>query len=200
MPDYPTSPGFRSYTLTSNQPSLVSYSQNGKKQSRLIGGHKWRIRGTYSPMSRDEFMPIYAFLMSQKAQYSSFTLKAPNDLATPRGVATGSPVVDGAGQTGNSLNTTGWTAGQTGIMKAGDVFTIAGDTKVYMVISDANSDGSGNATLSIEPTLLESPSNSSVITVDDCEFTVSFAGTDLEYDANAPYIYSFTVDFYEALS
>lgn len=84
------------------------------------------------------------------------------------GVATGTPLTDyvGAFVSGTAtLVTNGWTASQTGILKAGDVFTIAdvyaihpetkatlGYLKQFTVLADANSgSGAGAATLSISP-------------------------------------------------
>ena len=86
----------------------------------------------------------------------------------------GSPVtngvqVDGAGARTSSLVTDGWTAAAASRVKAGDVFTIAtvyavnpwtrqstGALRKFTVISDASSDGSGNATLTISPGLTAS--------------------------------------------
>lgn len=101
------------------------------------------------------------------------------------GVATGTPVVSGAGQTGSTLNTSGWTASTTGILKAGDVFTIAGVFSInpqtyqstgqlqqFVVTADANSGAStGPAALSISPAI-----NDGTLTTTDAEGnTVSLA-------------------------
>lgn len=102
----------------------------------------------------------------------------------------GTPLVNGASQTGTSLITDGWTASQTGVVKAGDVFTVTSgantvnavnpETKVttgarqqFVVTADANSDGGGAATLSIKPaittsgafqTVTASPSDNAALT------------------------------------
>lgn len=100
------------------------------------------------------------------------------------GVATGTPLVNGANQnvtyaasTGTpsqTLNTDGWTNSTTGILKAGDVFTIAGVFAVnpvpgegaksvlpylqeFTVLADANSGAStGPAALTISPAIITS--------------------------------------------
>ena len=83
------------------------------------------------------------------------------------GVATGTPKVDGATQSGSSLITKGWTNSTTGILKKGDVFTIAGVYSInpqtyrstgilqqFVVTADANSGAStGPATLKISPAI-----------------------------------------------
>lgn len=79
----------------------------------------------------------------------------------------GTPLVNGATAAGaTTLVTDGWDAGVTGLLKQGDVFTIAGVYSVnpqnytttgmlqeFVVQSDVNSDGSGNATISFAPAM-----------------------------------------------
>lgn len=96
------------------------------------------------------------------------------------GVATGTPLVNGAGQSVTYANakatmtqtlvTDGWTASTTGILKKGDVFTIAGVFAVnvigkqtlpflrqFVVMEDADSGAStGPATLTISPPIITS--------------------------------------------
>jgi len=98
----------------------------------------------------------------------------------------GTPLVNGAIQTGNSLVTDGWSASTT-VLKKGDQFTIAGvnavnpvskaDTgklQVFTVTADGTSDGLGNLTVSITPsitttgayqTVTASPADNAAITV-----------------------------------
>lgn len=77
---------------------------------------------------------------------------------------TGTPLVNGASQSGASLVTDGWGASITNVMTVGTKFTIAGvfainlenrqstgELQQFTVTAAANSDGSGNATLSISP-------------------------------------------------
>jgi hypothetical protein len=84
--------------------------------------------------------------------------------------------VSGAGQTGTTLNVTGLGAG--GTVAAGDTFTIAGvfavnpqsrqSTRVlrqFTVIAPATADGSGNAALSIFPSINTAASNQQYQTV-----------------------------------
>lgn len=93
------------------------------------------------------------------------------------GVATGTPLIMGASQNvtydtskdtwTQSLITDGWTISTTGILKAGDVFTIAGVFAVnpktqatlsylqqFVVTTDADSSGAGVSTLTIAPPII----------------------------------------------
>lgn len=106
------------------------------------------------------------------------TMMSQNVLTHTVGVASGTPLVNGASQTSayadvkdtmtQSLITDGWTASTTGILKAGDVFTIAGvydvnpvtkatlpHLKQFVVMADADSGAStGPATLTIYPAII----------------------------------------------
>lgn len=104
------------------------------------------------------------------------------------GVATGTPLVNGATQTGSTLATDGWTNSTTGILKKGDVFTIdgvfgvnpvtgqsTGKLQQFVVTADVNSGAStGPANVPISPpiittgakkTVTASPANDAPITV-----------------------------------
>jgi hypothetical protein len=90
------------------------------------------------------------------------------------GTLGGTGTVTTAGQTGTSILTTGWTASVNGLLNIGDVVTFTGavGTGVYAVNPQSrvstgslqdfviqatiNSDGSGNATLVIEPSITPS--------------------------------------------
>lgn len=84
------------------------------------------------------------------------------------GTLAGTPLVNGASQTGASLITDGWT-NSTAALKTGDVFTIAGvyavhpETKAtlgylqqFVATADGTADGSGNLTISISPSIVTS--------------------------------------------
>lgn len=85
-----------------------------------------------------------------------------------KGIATGTPLSNGATQTGASIITDGWTASQTGIVLKGDIIRFAGVNGVnpesktdtgklmdFVVTADANSGaGAGAATISISPAIV----------------------------------------------
>lgn len=96
----------------------------------------------------------------------------PNHTVGPLG---GTPLVNGGSQTGSSLVTDGWTAAAASRLKKGDIFTIAGvymvnpQTKVqlntlqqFVVTADVSSDGSGNLTAAIFPSIVTSGATQTV--------------------------------------
>jgi len=98
-------------------------------------------------------------------------LMAQNIRTHTLGSFAGTPVVNGSGQSGTSLNIRGLTANSVGAYKAGDIFTLGNSTSTYVyalnpvsldtlsdyrqftVLNDVNADGSGNATLNIYPAI-----------------------------------------------
>lgn len=130
------------------------------------------------------------------------TFSAQNVQTHTVGVATGTPLVNGASQTSTyatvkdsmtqTLNTDGWTNSTTGILKAGDVFTIAGVyavnpvtkatlpfLKQFTVTADANSGAStGPAALTIYPAIITSGAfqNVSAAPADNAAITVQGTG------------------------
>ena len=135
---------------------------SGDTQTVAYPGARWVATFTLVPKKRDDMAEITAFLANLQGVAGRFYGYDPN-ATTPRGIATGTPLVNGASQTGKTLVTDGWTTSQTGILKAGDYFQVNGELK--MVTADCNSDGSGNATISFTPALRDSPANNATITV-----------------------------------
>lgn len=119
------------------------------------------------------------------ADFDAFmSQNVPRHLVGPLG---GTPLVNGASQTGANLVTDGWTAAAASRLKKGDVFTIAGVYQVnyqtkatmstlqqFVVTADVSSDGSGNATVPIFPSIVTSGATQSVSNspADDAAITV----------------------------
>lgn len=161
----PSTPKFRESTF-GLQFNTNTFQSPMTRQTQVVerAGARWQGSFTLPPMKRVDAAAWIAFLAQCKGQAVTFYGFDP-DATTPQGVGTGTPTVSGGSQTGSSLVTTGWTAGQTGIMKAGDYFQVNGELK--MVTVDANSDGSGNATIQFQPALRSSPANGASITVNN---------------------------------
>lgn len=117
----------------------------------------------------------------------------------------GTPLTNGAGQTGSSLITDGWTATTT-TLNVGDTFTIAnvysvnpqtrqstGKLQFFVVTAVTTTDGSGNSTIAISPSIVPSGQfqNVTAAPADNAAITVT-SGTSgqvsrqsLLYDKNA---------------
>lgn len=86
--------------------------------------------------------------------------------ALPKGVASGSPVVLGASQTGYSVVTAGWTPGVTSILLPGDYLQIG--YRLYKVLTDVSSDANGQATIPVWPNLRDLPADQTPIITRNC--------------------------------
>ena len=117
---------------------------------------------------------------SSIGQYANFDIVKCQSLKRHTvGDYSGTPLVNGASQDVTYLSvkdtynqtiiTDGWTGSVTGLLLAGDVFTIAdvysvnprtrqstGNLQTFVVKSDANSDAGGNSTLTISPPIITS--------------------------------------------
>jgi hypothetical protein len=105
------------------------------------------------------------------------------------GSKAGSPLVNGAAQSGANLITDGWTASTVGLKK-GDIFTVAGvfrvhpETKVstgllqqFVATADGIADGSGNMTVAISPAIVTSGPMQNVSGAPADNATITVAGT-----------------------
>lgn len=83
------------------------------------------------------------------------------------GVATGTPVTNGAPAVGAVLIVTdGWTNDTTGILLEGDIITFAGDSQTYVVTADVDSGATtGPASIPIAPALQVAVGDGAAITV-----------------------------------
>ena len=192
---YPTSPEFRSINFSSEQKTKTSMTDSGKIFSTQVDGQKFKFSATYPPMSRSDFAPVLAFIMKQRTQKETFQISLP-DLKNAKGNVSGSVLVKNAHTAGDTTITVD---AMTGTLKAGDFVKFAGDTKVYMVVSDVTADGSNEATLTIEPPLRSAISDNASVTYDGVEFTVRLTNDLQQFSTDDLDTFRFEVDFIEAL-
>ena len=163
----PTSPAPRAITIRPRSVVGVDASPFSlSAQSYAWSGQLWMADVQLPPMTRANAEAWLGKLVSLNGAEGSFLLGDTANL-TPRGIGTGTPLVKGASQTGYDLITDGWTINQTGILKAGDWIQLGtGSTaRLYKVVADANSNGTGDATLTLWPKLRSSPADNAALTV-----------------------------------
>ena len=194
---FPTSPSASSVTIKSIEPTLVSVTQNLKRQVRRRGGQRWQLDVEFPPMTRAEFAPIYAFAVKQQGQFETFTYTPPV-ISTTQGDASESPVVNGAVSVGASQATLdGFSSAQSGIIKAGDFFKFSGHTKVYMATADVDFVGSGTTSINFAPNLLNAVANDETITIASVPFTVAFTQDISQFNTDATALFGFAMSLIE---
>lgn len=149
--------------ISESNPSVFRSELNNIEQVTEMPGTRWRCSMPFVNLTREKGRQLNAFLMSLNGTIGQAYI-VPYDSRTSLGSPGGSPLVNGANQTGGTLVTDGWTA-STLIFKAGDYFNAGGELKV--ITEDINSDASGNATLVFSPNLHKSPASNTSITYDN---------------------------------
>jgi hypothetical protein len=135
----PTTPGYRSVSIQPRAAVAISSSPyTYQQQTYTHPGQMWTGQFELPPMSRAEAAPWVAALTSLNGIEGTFCFGDPA-WATPRGTATGTPLVKGASQTGYDLITDGWTA-NIEALKRGDWLQIGlgSSARLYQVVNDAN--------------------------------------------------------------
>jgi hypothetical protein len=137
-----TGPGFASVKLSSNRKTMVDKTNSGRSVARSIAGHTWKVGITYNPLTRDQFEPVYSFLLSRLGRLNPFYVVLPNQSTIRNGGTPCTLNVQVHAGAGNTTANAGQTymlldKGNTGnLPRPGDMFTItdsanANHVKVY---------------------------------------------------------------------
>jgi len=158
----PTVPNFTtsSFYLQANTQIFESPLSKAVQRNQL-SGQRWLASYSLPAMTRDTAQEWVTFFNNLRGNLLTFDAFDPEG-KFPRGSAGGIPLVNGASQTGNTLITDGWPISTTGILLKGDYFSVNGELK--QIILNVDSDGSGNATLTFEPPLRNSPADAAPLT------------------------------------
>ncbi len=132
----------------------------GTQQVQDWGGSWWEYEIEFTALQDAEGRRLAAFLAALRGPVGRFTFRD-GFIRNPLGL--GSPLVNGGGQTGNSLVTDGWTG--SGLL-AGDFFSLGAGSalRLYQVTADAPPSG-GACTLQFVPALRSSPADNAALNV-----------------------------------
>ena len=185
----PSNITFRAVNTVGLSMSPFTYQQ----QSVAHAGQRWECDVTLPAMSRADAEQWVAFLVSLRGRFGTFTLGDPVG-ASPRGSAGGTPLVNGASQTGATLNIDGCTASQTGWLKAGDYIQLgtAGSATLHKVLADADSNGSGEVSLDIWPYIRTAPADNASVTLTNTVGRFRLASNEQNWNINEASIFGIT--------
>lgn len=135
----------------------------GTQQVQFWGGEWWSFDIELKANRGQQARALGAFLTALRGIVGTFLLDVPQRALG----SIGSPAVKGAGQTGGSLITEGWTPSKT-CMQVGDFFSLGSgaDTRLYQLTADVVSDIAGEATIQFVPNLRSSPADNAALVVD----------------------------------
>ena len=198
----PSAPGFQKFNQIATNVVGVSKSPfTLQVQTYEWQGEDWSFDLSLPPMKFDQANAWVTFLVSLRGQLGTFYLGDDTNLE-PEGVATGTPLVHGAqGSMSKTLATKGWTHNITGILLAGDYIQVGtgAQKRLYKVLTDANSDSSGFATLDIFPRLREGVSDNQPITLTNCQGTFRLTENTRQWSVDEAEIYGIDFKVEEAI-
>jgi|DEB0MinimDraft_4_1074332.scaffolds.fasta_scaffold28823_2 hypothetical protein len=198
---------FSTMGIRTSQDTIITITDSGKKLSRQIDGQRFGFTAQIITAKRsDVYGELMAFIMKQRSSRENFTI-VPPEISDARGSVNEVITVDGtitAGATTFTLNDASVNS-VNGFLKAGDYFRFTGQSKVYMIVEDVNTNGSGAvSTVTFEPPLISNVSDNTAIIYDNVDFTVyltndiqEFGVVGADKDGNA--LYQFEIDVEEAL-
>lgn len=160
--------GYESITLKMmHVTSLTESPYTFKQQVVRHPGMVWGASLKLPPVNKDLALDWVAFLGKLRGRFGTFTLSPPNGLV-PRGLAAtspGTPLVNGAAQVGDTLNIDGCGASKTNYLREGDFIQLGTGltSRLYMVLDDTNTNGSGQASLTVWPDISPSPADNAAV-------------------------------------
>jgi len=189
------------YSLPKPPGRLISIGGTGKPQTRspLAVGRSWEE--IYPPLLVATDSVNRAWWAQAHQLYrtgTQFTIAHPA-YRTQLGAGGGTPLVNGAGQTGNSINTDGW-PNSTTVLKAGDLVKFGALSLVYELTADAVSNGSGQAALQIEPAIVSGGSpgdNNAVVYGSSVTFNAIITALESGLAVNDEYVEGIRITFVE---
>jgi len=153
-------PGFASVTFSSEAPIQISRTNSGRVLTRSIAGHRWNIGIKYNPMTRDQFEPVYSFLLEKSGKLNPFYIQLPQQTNSRNAAfnsagGTITTATTGSAGAGYILQA-GHSTTQTTEPQPGDMFTISDTndslhTKAYRVTRVMNN-GTYNSAIHSQPT------------------------------------------------
>ena len=213
---YTAGPGFKSIKLSSNSPVQISRTNSGRVITRQVAGHKWGISITYNPMTREEFEPVYSFLLQRKGRLNPFYVVLPNQSSsrnTAFGAYSGAITVEGTHTAGSGvmLQTGHEDDPLTTQPQPGDMFTITDSddslhTKSYRVTRITNEDNflTGSEPAAAEryvyftPNLQRSTKDEAIINYTNPQIRVILKNDVQEYSLGTNNLYTFGLQLQEA--
>ena len=167
-------------------------------QVHKFTGSKWYSTVTLPPMKRSQANEWLAFFMQLNGQFGTFTMGDP-DAKAVQGTISNTVAVNADFAVGAyDVTIDGADASESQLFKKGDYvqFNSGATSKLHMIIADVASNGSGVATLTIEPPLSATLANNATVTYASPKCVMRMTNNELTWSANHISLYgvSFTCE------
>ena len=207
-----TGPGFASVKVKSNQPVAFTRTNSGRVITRAIVGQFWSINVSYNPMTRDEFEPVYNFLLEKRGRLKPFFIALPQH-ATTRTATSGAIRTQGTITSGDTNFLVDNMDSVTGGLRPGDMINFADSSnsnhkKAYQVVrvqTNTNklaSDSALNTTderrIYVVPPIEKDVTDNSSITYTNPLIRVVQTSDIQEYGLGTNNLYTFSLNLEEA--
>ena len=198
------STGIAQITMTARNSVAISSSPfTYRQQVQKNVGSRWEATITLPPLLRANADVWIAFLLSLGGQYGTFLMGDPI-AATPRGSASttpGTPIVNGASQSGGTVAVDGLPASAANYLRAGDYIQLGSGatSQLYKVLEDVTSNASGQANISIWPDLRSSPTDNSTVVVQDAVGVFRLSSPETSFNIDTASVYGISFAAVEAL-
>lgn len=168
-----------------------------KRTAQVFPGQVWTLSMSFLPMDREQAAVLETFILSLRGSAGRFRMGDPYQ-SLPRGRAMGSPVVAAGATAGaETVDVEGFTPNVMGQLEMNDRIQI-GD-HLYAVLESVNSDGSGNATLRVWPSLRESYTAGTAVITRNARGVFSLDSNSQQFTRNTVELYGTTLTATEAL-
>lgn len=168
----------RNFTAISQSPL------NGSISTQDRDGEHWLLQMSYSELADDRRRQLIAFLLKLNGSQHRFTVR---DFSYAiAGVGGGSPLVNGAAQTGKNLIVDAAPVSTTAWLKAGDKIGVVG--LLHSVDADVDTDAGGNATIIVSPRIFLPPNDNATVEIDAPTNSFVLDSTSLDIATRSPAI------------
>jgi hypothetical protein len=190
---FPSSPKPNSMSWRLVMPSQTNVSEwTGRRQTIASGRGWWECQLSLPPIVGTLNVNSWrSFIAKSRGRANDFQI--PVD-PTAQSASTATPLVNGAGQTGRTLNTDGWPLSTT-VLVAGQYVTI--NNQLLQLTENVTSNGSGVATLTFEPPIRTSPADNAAIEYKN-PFCLMYFVEEPTLSVETGYVYSLSLNLRES--
>jgi hypothetical protein len=212
-----TGPGYASVQVSSKFQTAMDKTNSGVLIARSKAAQSFEVSISYNPLTEEEFMPIYSFLLEKQGMLKSFLVPLPQydnpQDSTLAGGTVNFAVNNAPGYTAGTskitIDAAGYAPSSDGALRPGDMITFSDSTdsnhlkayKITRVETDANYLGtapnSNELKISISPPLQKSLANNSVVNYKNPKIKVIMKSDIVQYDLKTDNRYAFSLSLQE---